>query len=200
MPLDRRLREDIGRLTSQVDPDVDPNLQWTLRRAHRTIAIRRAGAAIAVAASIAVAIVVVPRAIDALRDAQRERPATSPTASPGNTNPAVIAGTYEALIPKDQPAVRQNHLAGRWTIGLGTNGIMTVSAPSSFTGVLSGSLYQIQGDRFRTNLFVQDICSNLPLATYRWIRSGTKLSFTPIDDPCEGRVAMLTSAPWTRVG
>ena len=196
MPLDRRLREGVGRLTSQVDPDVDRNLDRTFRRARRTIAVRRAGAAVAVVASIAIAIVVVPRAIDALRSEQLPSPAASPTI----TNPAVIAGTYETVIPNDQPAVRRNGLAGRWTIRLGTNGIMTVSAPGSFTGVLSGTLFRIQGDHFRTNLFIQDVCSNLPIDSYRWARSGNELTFTRLNDPCEGRVAVLTSAPWTRVG
>jgi hypothetical protein len=198
MPRDRRLRERLDRLTSEIDPDVDRNLDRTFGRARRTIAVRRAGAVIAIAASVVIAIVVLPPAIDALRDAERDRPAASPSL---NKNPAVIGGTYyRTLIPNDQPAVRQNGLAGLWTIGLGTDGIMTVSAPSSFTGVLSGSLFQIRGDQFRTNLFVQDVCSNLPMASYRWTSSGSQLTFTPLDDSCEGRVAVLTSAPWDRVG
>jgi hypothetical protein len=76
---------------------------------------------------------------------------------------------------------------------------MTVSAPDGFSGVLSGILYQIEGDRFRTNLFVQDICSDQPV-TYLWVRRGEELSFTPLGDPCQGRVAVLTSASWRRVG
>ena len=197
MPLDRRLREGIDRLTSELEPDVDRNLGQSYRRARRTIALRRTGAAIAVVAMVAVGLLVVPRAIDALRETQRHQPAVSPTP---NTDPAVIAGTYETVVPSDGPAVRRNGLAGAWTIELGTDGIMTVSAPASFSGVLSGTLFQVQGDRFRTNLFVQDVCSNLPLATYRWVLRSGELSLAPIDDPCEGRVAVLTSAPWTRVG
>jgi hypothetical protein len=197
MPLDRRLRDGVGRLTSQVDTDVDRSLNQTLRRARRTIVLRRAGAAIAVAASIVIAIVVVPSAIDALRDVERDRPAATPTP---NTNPAVIAGTYRAVIPNNQSAVRRNGLAGRWALGLGPTGAMTVSAPGSFTGVLSGSLFQIEGGRFRTNLFAQDVCSNLPVGTYAWTRRGGQLIFTTVDDPCEGRVALLTSMPWTQVG
>jgi hypothetical protein len=198
MPLDRRLRDGVGRLTSQVETDVDRSLNQTLRRARRTIVLRRAGAAIAVVALIAVASVFVPRAIDALHDVRRHLPAVSP--NPTNSNPTVIAGTYETIVPNGQPAVRQNGLAGQWTLGLGTNGIMTVTAPSSFSGVVSGSLFQVQGDQFRTNLFAQDVCSNLPPATYRWTRAGGELRFTTLDDPCGGRVALLTAAPWTRVG
>jgi hypothetical protein len=196
MPFDRRLREGVRRVTSELDPDVDRNLDRTLRRARRTIAVRRVGATIVAVAAITAAIVALPRAIDALHGDQRPHPAAS--LNPTITNATVIAGTYETVVPNDQPAIRQNHLAGRWTIRLGTNGIMTVTAPRSFTGVLSGSLFQIQGDRFRTNLFVQDVCSNLPVANYRWSKRGRDLHFTRLDDPCKGRVAVLTSAPWTR--
>jgi hypothetical protein len=194
MPIDRRLREGIHRLTAEFEPDVDRNLRQSYRRARRAIALRRTGAAIAVVAALVVGFLAVPGAIDSLRDAQRQRPATSPIPSP-----RVIAGIYETVIPNDLPGVRKNGLAGIWTIGLGTDGIMTVSAPASFDGVLSGILYRVEGDRFRTNLFVQDVCSGAPVV-YLWAEDGGELSFTPVNDPCEGRVALLASAPWTRVG
>jgi hypothetical protein len=195
MPLDRRLREGIGRITSEVDPGLDRNLDRTVRRARRTIAFRRGMGAVALVASILVAIVVGPRALDALRHEHEHRPAANPT----NTSPLVIAGTYETVIANDRPVVRQNRLAGHWTIQLDANGTMIVSAPDSFTGVLSGILYRIEGDRFRTNLFVQDICSGQPV-TYLWARSGGELRFMPLGDSCMGRVAVLATAPWTRVG
>jgi hypothetical protein len=34
---------------------------------------------------------------------------------------------------------------------------------------------------------------------YRWHLEGKKLSFTVIEDPCEGRAQALTSLAWTRV-
>jgi hypothetical protein len=196
MPLDRRLRDGVDRLTSQVDPDVDRSLDRTFRRARRTIALRRVGAASVVAASIALAIVVGPRAIDALRSEPGPRPAATPTLK----DVAFVAGTYETVVPNDEPAVRQNGLAGRWTIRFGTDGVMTVTAPDSFTGVTSGTLFEIQGDRLRTNLFVQDVCSNIPTNSYRWTEQGTKLTFIAVEDPCQGRVAVLTSSSWSRVG
>ncbi len=195
MPIDRRLRDGVGRVTSEVDPDLDRNLEGAIRRARRTIAARRVGAAITVVAAIALGIVIVPRAVDSLRTEQLPSPGASTT----NTNPSVIAGSYETVVSSDQPAVRRYGLAGRWTIRFGSNGVMKVFAPDSFTGVLSGSLFHIQGNHFETNLFVQDVCSNLPNATYQWVSRGSELSFTPIDDPCAGRVAVISSAPWTHV-
>ncbi len=190
MPLDRRLRDGIDRLTSEIDADVDRNLDRTLRRARRTIALRRAGAASVVAASVALAIVIGPRTIDALRNEQAPSPATIPS----NTNPAIIAGTYETVVPNDQPAVRRDGLAGRWTIALGADGTMTLSPPSSYSGPRSGYGFQVSGDRFRTDLFSTSVCTGIPPGEYRWTLSGGTLTLTPVDDRCAARDALLGSA------
>jgi hypothetical protein len=195
MPLDRRLRDGVDRLTSQVDPDVDRSLDRTFRRARRTIALRRAGAASVVAASVALAIVIGPRTIDALRNERAPSPATKPS----NTNPAAIAGTYQIVIPNDEPAVRQNHLAGRWTIGLGTDGIMTVSTPPSYAGPRSGYRFRISGEEFRTDLFSTGVCSGIPPGVYRWALSGATLTLTPIDEQCTARATLLGSQTWGSV-
>ena len=192
MPLDRRLRDGIDRLTSQVDPDVDRSLDRTFHRARRTIALRRAGAAAVVAVSIALAIVIGPHAIDLLHTEQLPSPAATPT----NTNPAVIAGMYETIVPNDQPAVRRDGLAGRWTITLSADGTMTLLPPSSYSGPRSGYGFQVSGDRFRTDLFSTSVCAGIPPGEYRWTLSGAALTLTPVDDRCEARAAFLDSASW----
>ena len=98
MPLDHRLREGIDRVTSHVDPDLDYNLERTMRRARRTIAVRRAGAVIIVVGAIAVGIAIAPRALDALRNERLPGPAGTPTVS----NPVFVAGTYETVVPSDR--------------------------------------------------------------------------------------------------
>jgi hypothetical protein len=203
MSLDRRLREGLGRITAGIDPDVDWHLRRAVRDARRRVALRRAGAALAVAAAIIASVVLGPRALDALSSVTRPPPAGQPTptvAAPTTLGNQAIAGTYRRTVPADDPDAQSNRLAGRWTIQLRGDGTMAVTAPAGFTGVLSGSQFQVQADTFRTTLFIQDLCSNLPVPTYRWTRVGDRLTFTPIDDRCGARVTVLASGPWTSGG
>jgi len=73
---------------------------------------------------------------------------------------------------------------------------MGVVAPVGFTGVLSGSLFQVEGGQFRTALIGQDVCSFDSPGTYRWIRSGDTLTFEALNDPCRARVELFTSGSW----
>ena len=84
-------------------------------------------------------------------------------------------------------------IAGRWVIELDTDGSMQVTAPDTYTGVVSGPLFQATPEWFRTSLFEQDLCSGQPLGTYRWELTGSTLRFTEVDDPCDGRVAVLAA-------
>lgn len=203
MSLDRRLREGLGRITAGIDPDVDWHLGRAVRDARRRVALRRAGAALAVAAAIIVSVVLGPRALDALSGSGRPPAAGPPAptpAAPTTLGNQAIAGTYSRTVPAGDPDTQSNHLAGGWTIQLRPDGTMTVGAPAGFTGVLSGSQFQVQADTFRTTLFIQDLCSNLPVPTYRWTRVGDRLRFAPVDDRCGARVTVLASGPWTSGG
>ena len=55
------------------------------------------------------------------------------------------------------------------------------------------------GSRFRTNLFIQDVCANKPGGTYRWAVSGRTLRFAAVSDPYAARVAFFTSGPWRAI-
>jgi len=203
MSLDRRLREGLGRITAAIDPDVDWHLRRAVRDARRRVALRRASVALAAAAAIIASVVIGPRALDALWSSTRQPPTGQPAptiAAPTTVGNQAIAGTYSHTVPADDPATQSNRLAGRWRIELRPDGTMAVTAPAAFTGVLSGSQFQVQADTFRTTLFIQDLCSNLPVPTYRWTRVGDRLRFTPVDDRCGARVTVLASGPWTSSG
>ena len=74
---------------------------------------------------------------------------------------------------------------------------MRVSAPTAYTGVLSGALFTAtETGTFRTTLFGQDLCSGSAPGRYGWTRAGGTLTFTVIDDPCTGRVLVLARS-WT---
>jgi hypothetical protein len=203
MSLDRRLRQGLERITAGIDPDVDWHLHRAARDARRRVARRRTGATLAVAAAIIASVVIGPRALDALSDSTRQPPVgqPAPTVAPPTTlGNQAIAGTYRRTVPAGDPDTQSNHLAGRWTIRLRPDGTMAVGAPAGFTGVLSGSQFQVQADSFRTTLFIQDLCSSLPVPTYRWTRVGDRLRFIPVDDRCGARVTVLASGPWTSGG
>jgi hypothetical protein len=203
MSLDRRLREGLGRITAGIDPDVDWHLRRAVRNARRRVALRRTGAALAVAAAIIASVVLGPRALDALWSSSRQPAAGPPAptvAAPTTVGNQAIAGTYHRIVPADDPDARSNRLAGRWRLELRPDGTMAVTGPAGFTGVLSGSQFQVQADSFRTTLFISDLCSNLPVPTYRWTRVGDRLRFIPVDDRCRARVALLAFGPWTSGG
>jgi hypothetical protein len=201
MSLDRRMRDGLARITSGIEPDLDPHLRAVVRTGRRRIAFRRATVALIAMAAVAGGIFVGPRAFDAVENFE-QRPAGQPTTGPPTTaiGAQAIAGTYTRAVPTNGPEVRRNHLEGTWTIELRPDGSMAVTGPPSFTGVVSGAQFQVQGDTFRTTLFIQDVCSNLPVPTYRWTRVGNRLTFTPVDDRCRGRVAVLSSGPWVSGG
>jgi hypothetical protein len=190
MSLDRRLREGLGRIAAGIDPDVDWHLRRAVRGARRRVVLRRASATLAAAAVIITSLVIAPRVLDALSSLTRRPPAGHPVptvAEPTTVGNQAIAGTYRRSVPPGDLDVRSNHLAGRWVIELRSDGTMTVTAP-------------VRADTFRTTLFIQDVCSNLPVPTYRWTRVGERLRFTPIDDRCGARVALLASGPWVSDG
>jgi hypothetical protein len=90
-------------------------------------------------------------------------------------------------------------MMGDWTIGFGSSGILTVTAPPDFTGTSSGYSFDVAGSQFTTDLFGEDVCTTLLPGTYLWSLSSDRLTFTVVDDSCPGRVALLTSAPWSAV-
>jgi hypothetical protein len=199
MSLDRRLRDGLSMLAAQVEPDVDRHLHLARRKARRAVVRWRAGAALALAGALAASIIVAD-SLSGWRGRSLPpagQPATTPSSTTENT---AIAGTYTRAVPAGGADVATHQLAGRWTLALRSDGSATVTAPAAFTGVLSGVLFNAQGNTFRTNLFVQDVCSNLPMATYRWIRMGNRLALTPVDDQCAGRVAVLASDAWLSAG
>ena len=57
-------------------------------------------------------------------------------------------------------------VAGRWVLEFREKGVLAVTAPPAYPGVVSGVLYAVQGAELRTDLFSQDLCSGQPLGRY----------------------------------
>jgi hypothetical protein len=195
MPVERRLREGMQRNADGLNPDVDRLLAEVVRKTRRRVMLRRAAIVVTAATALFLALAVGPRALDALRSAREQVPATRPPHTTSGVQ--ALTGSFTRRLTASSPAVRANQMAGEWTIDLHADGTMTVTAPPAFNGVLSVVQFQVTGNRFRTSMFIQDVCTNLALGTYRWSRSGDTLTFTVIDDACEARVTLFASERWT---
>ncbi len=197
MPVERRLREGMQRNADVLDPDVDRLLGSVVVRTRRRVRVRRAAIGLAATAATIAAIALGPQALDAVRDLRRDQPAqpSPPTVAP---DAQALTGTFARRV-SGSPSMAAKGMVGRWSIDFRADGTMRVAAPDGFTGVLSGSLFQVEGERFRTAL-LGDVCSfGSPPGTYRWIRSGDTLTFEALNDPCRARVELFTSGSWRAV-
>ncbi len=79
---------------------------------------------------------------------------------------------------------------------LAANGSLALNAPPDFTGDTSGISFRLVGDEFQTVAFGNDLCTVPQAGIYGWTRSGGRLRFTTIEDPCEVRVALFTDRDW----
>ena len=112
---------------------------------------------------------------------------------------AELAGTYTITLEDSTPAVRENDMAGEYTMTLGANGVLDLTAPAGFVEGRSpsGISFRISGDTFTTNAFVNVACSNT-VGRYRWTLTGTELSFEPLVEACGVRRTLFVSGVWER--
>ena len=187
MSVDERLRIGLARNAQSCDPDVELLLEAALARGRRDRRLRWAGITAGVVAAACTALVLAlslgwPSDRAPLVPAERA------------TSTAALQGRYAADVPA-QPSTPS--VAGRWALEFKTQGVLAVTAPPAYPGVVSGVLYAVVGEELRTDLFSQDLCAGQPLGRYAMTRSGTRLTLTPTVDPCPQRVAVLTAASWT---
>jgi hypothetical protein len=192
MHLDQRLREETQRATDALTPDVERHLHLALRRGRRRVLARRVAGATAVVAAAGTVAVVALRAPGMLRDAPQ--PLDRPD-RPGPSAP-VIAGTATTDLSPGPGPVDDFGMAGRWTLRLGADGAVRLKAPASFQGSTDAVAFQVEGSRFRTNAFVNDLCGELPAGTYRWTRDRDTWTFDAVDEACDARAALFAGRAW----
>jgi hypothetical protein len=76
-------------------------------------------------------------------------------------------------------------------------GVLAVTAPPSYQGVVSGAIYAVEGDQMRIDLFGQDLCTGRPPGRYAVTRTGAELTLLAVDDSCPARVTVLSSTRWS---
>jgi hypothetical protein len=197
MSLDRRVREGIDRLTSEIDPDVERQLGISVRRGRRRVRVRRATAATAVLATAVVVAVFGPSVLESFRE-----PSPAPIAPPVTAES--LQGTYRAVVPDASGVVREQGLAGEWIIQFLPDGRLRFDAPDSYRGGLMGFSYRVDGGRIRTDAFVNDLCNEaqgagFAVGTFTADERAGRLTLAPEEDVCPGRVAILSSATLERV-
>jgi hypothetical protein len=196
MSVERRLREGLVRNAEAFDPQVERRLATLASRHRRRRRLRWAAAVVAAAAALATGALVAPGLLgERSHTEQVEVGLPTVSASPGQ----LLTGSYRTTVPAATGVVTSASLAGRWALTLRADGTMTIRAPAAYTGVLSGALFSSTSTGFRSNVFDQDLCSGLGVASYRWTRSGSALRFAVSDDTCAGRVAVFTSTARARI-
>jgi hypothetical protein len=196
MSLERRLREGVGRLTADVDPDVERHLHASLRSGRRRIVVRRAGAAVGVLAVVALAAIAVPRVLDTITG--EGRPAGRPSPSATITTESV-AGRYTVTVAPGPAVVDDLGLAGAWAFELHADGSMAIAPPPGLAVAVEGYTFTIRDGRFETNAFVNDLCNEAqglgqPLGVYRIDVDGDDLVLDAQNDACPARVEILDDA------
>jgi hypothetical protein len=194
MPLDERIRRGLADATEDFQPAVESRLHGAIETARRRERARHRIFVMRVAATAAVILLAVVASPTIWRALQGSLPGWDPMQTPAPS----LSGTYMTTLDGSQPDIAEAELEGRWTVTFGADGILDVVAPDEFTGTRSGYSFQAADGEIRTDLFSADVCSTLLPGTYTWAVQGDALTFVAVDEPCAGRLAFLTSRPWTR--
>jgi hypothetical protein len=192
MSVERRLREGFARNANSLDPWTEQRLEQVLERHKRRVQFRWAASALAAAAAIAAVVMLGPRLVENVIGPPEPAAPSTPTVQE-------LSGVFTTTVEEGSAVVRDHDLAGNWSMRLNVDGTMEVDAPAAYSGVLSAALFGATADRFRTSVFEQDLCSGQGVGIYVWSLSGGALTLTPVDDSCDGRVAVLASSTWQQI-
>ncbi|KRF38398.1 hypothetical protein [Terrabacter sp. Soil810] len=188
MSVDERLRIGLARNAQVCNPEVELLLEAALARGRRDRRLRWAWVTAGVVAAACTALVL------ALSLGWRSDRGAPLVPADGATSTAALQGRYAADVPAQQSAPG---VAGRWVLEFQPQGVLAVTSPPAYPGVVSGVLYAVVGEELRTDLFSQDLCSGQPLGRYLMTRRSARLTLTLAVDPCPQRVAVLTTTSWT---
>ena len=125
------------------------------------------------------------------RRAESVRPAWPVTPVPSPTSE--LFGRYESDVTQPRG------LAGHWVLEFDGTGALLVTPPDRYPGVVSGTLFTADGTTLRTNLFSQDVCSDLGDGDFSWTREGARLALAENIEPCGARGRFFTDNPWIAV-
>ena len=196
MSIEQRLRDGLAENARSIDPFVERELGAVLARKRRRTHLRWAGYG-GMAAAAAVVTVVALALIG-------QRQATTPPATPDTTTTTSttttngLAGRYVVDVAASKQAEHLN-LVGRWVIVLEDDGALELVPPVGYTGIVSGLSYRIEGDRIRTNAFIDSPgCQRTAdqSGLYEWHQSGGVVDFVVAHDDCAARRLIFSGQTW----
>lgn len=179
MSLADRLRADLAELAETMDPSVETALEAVLERAEGPQ--RRRFTSVSVLAAAAVLLLVLGTLVWWFAGRDHEPEVV--------VDPSPPSGTYEATLAGD--------LAGTWRIRFG-GGSMSVVAPDNRALGTRVALapYDVEGGVLTTSLLADGPCQGQ--GSYRWSGGDARLRFAVVDDDCDVRVRLMTSAAWSQ--
>ena len=145
---------------------------------------------------VAGAVVVTGAALvpDALRGMGGSPPAPQDSVTTVPREPSLV-GSWQRVVDQASSASWD----GRWVMRLGAGGILDLAPPPSAAAVATdGVAFDVAGDRFRSDAFVNGACPDAPAGVYRWFLSGERLTLQPVAEPCPLR-AEVFAGTWTSV-
>ena len=180
MSLDDRLRADLAEMARTIDLTVEPALEAVLERGAGSDRRERMIPRVLAAAA---ALVLVFGTVAWLLSGREEKVHVT-------VGPPPPSGTYQAHLAGD--------LAGTWRIRFGARSMSVVAPDSRPLGTrVASAPYDARGGVLTTSLLSDGPCSGP--GSYRWRAGGDRLRFEVVDDVCEVRVRLMTSAQWSPV-
>jgi hypothetical protein len=81
---------------------------------------------------------------------------------------------------------------GSWSMTFERRGVLALAGPTGASDSSDGASYAVSGDSLRVDVFVNNVCSELPAGLYLWSRTGDVLTLRLVEDPCPVRAELLT--------
>jgi RNA polymerase sigma factor (sigma-70 family) len=159
-----------------------------LERGRRKARNRRA-AALGVGALLFLVVISIIRAAVPDREPQPAIPTPTPT------TPGSVAGSYSVRLTGANDVVRRFGVGGNYTMRLDANGDLELSGPKGFDLPGDPITFDVSRGRLTTDAFVGRVC-DAP-GTYQVRLDAGILMLAPVDEDCELRRVLLSTAPWT---
>jgi hypothetical protein len=191
MSVEDRLRRGLADNAQSIEASTERELTAVLARNRRRTQLRWVG--YATTAAVAAVVTVIAFAFVG------QRQPTTPPATPERAT--ALAGRYVVDVPSSKQAKRL-HVAGRWVIVMENDGGLAIVPPAGYTGIVSGASYRIEGDRVRTNSFIDSPgCQRTSdqSGLYEWQEAAGIVEFVAVKDACMARRIIFSGQPWVSV-